>query len=228
MKCFRDLDPWNISFLRNTLTETVIINPINCDVSESLKNQIIWDDFRKGSKEALKLIYEENYSSLYHYGLKIAPDGDLVKDFIQDLFIELIDSGSRLSTTNNIRFYLLKALRNKLLSHLKKQLRHTKTDLNLSEFSFLDSIEKQLIKNEVEAELRQQVNNAIQKLSAKQQEIIYLRFFNDLSYEEIAALFKVEIQTVRNLMSRAIKTLKNDLYNGSGKSFILLILRFKI
>jgi len=197
-------------------------------MSESLKNQIIWDDFRKGSKDALKFIYEENYSSLYNYGLKFTSDKELVKDLIQELFIELIDSGLRLSTTDNIRFYLLKALRNKLTSQLSKILKYTDSDVKSSEFSFLDSIETQLIKKEVEAELQLQVSTAIQKLSDKQQEIIYLRFFNEISYQEIAKLFDVEIQTVRNLMSRAIKTLRDDLHNGISKSLILMVLRFQI
>lgn len=197
-------------------------------MSEGLKNQIIWDDFRKGSKDALKFIYEENYSSLYNYGLKFTLDKELVKDLIQELFVELIDSGLHLSSTDNIRFYLLKALRNKLTSQLSKILKYTDSDVKSSEFSFWDSIETQLIKKEVEAELQLQVSNAIKKLSDKQQEIIYLRFFNEISYQEIAKLFDVEIQTVRNLMSRAIKALRDDLHNGISKSLILMILRFKL
>lgn len=194
-------------------------------MSESLKNQIIWNDFRNGSKEAMKLIYEENYSSLYYYGVKFTSDIEIVKDIIQELFLELIDSGTRLSNTDNIRFYLLKALRNKLISHLSHQSRFVQTDSKSVEFNFLDSIENQLIKTEVEVEIQNQVRSAVKKLSDKQQEIIYLRFYNDLSYPEIATIFKVEMQTVRNLMSRAIHSLKNDLQDEIGKSLILMFLK---
>ena len=197
-------------------------------MSKSLKNQIIWDDFRKGSKDALKFIYGENYSSLYNYGLKFTSDNELVKDLIQELFVELIDSGLRLSTTDNIRFYLLKALRNKLTNQLSKILKNTHSDVTSSEFSFLDSIESQLIKKEVEVELQLQMSNAIQKLSDKQQEIIYLHYYNNISYQEIAKLFEVEIQTVRNLMCRAVKTLRDDLFIKFGKSLILMVLRFQL
>jgi RNA polymerase sigma factor (sigma-70 family) len=197
----------------------------NGSVLEEIKNKIIWDEFRNGSKIALSFIYEENYSSLNYYGLKFTTDKELVKDLIQELFVELIDSGLNLSSTDNIRFYLLKALRYKLTNHITRISKYTHTDLRILEFSFLDSIENQLIKKEVETDLQVKMKNAICKLSEKQQEIIYLRFFNDLSYTEIAKLFGVEMQTVRNLMSRAIKTLKDDLNNGIGKSLILMVLR---
>ena len=173
----------------------------------------------------MKLIYEENYSSLYYYGVKFTSDIEIVKDIIQELFLELIDSGTRLSNTDNIRFYLLKALRNKLISHLSHQSRFVQTDSKSVEFNFLDSIENQLIKTEVEVEIQNQVRSAVKKLSDKQQEIIYLRFYNDLSYPEIATIFKVEMQTVRNLMSRAIHSLKNDLQDEIGKSLILMFLK---
>ena len=198
-------------------------------MSEKLKNQIVWDEFRKGSKIALETIYEDNYASLYHYGQKFTQDNDLIKDLIHKLFIELIDSGLSLSRTDNIRFYLLKSLRNKLLRQLSEKLRFTNKLTESADFNLVDSIESQLIKIEVEEQLRNQVTNAIKKLSVKQQEIIYLRFYSDISYQDIATIFDVNIQTVRNLMSRAINSLKEDLQNNNlSKHLILFVLNSSI
>lgn len=198
-------------------------------MSEKLKNQIVWDEFRKGSKMALETIYEDNYASLYHYGQKFTQDNDLIKDLIHELFIELIDSGLSLSRTDNIRYYLLKSLRNKLLRQLSEKLKFTNKLTGSADFNLVDSIESQLIKNEVEEQLRNQVTTAIKKLSVKQQEIIYLRFYSDISYQEIATLFDVNIQTVRNLMSRAINSLKEDLQNNNlSKHLILFVLNCSI
>lgn len=198
-------------------------------MSENIKNQIIWDEFRKGSKEALETIYEDNYSSLYYYGLKFSQDKDIIKDLIHELFFELIDSGERLSRTDNIRFYLLKALRNKILRQLAETSKFSnKLDENVG-FDMVGSIESQLIKEEIEEYLQNHILTAIKKLSVKQQEIIYLRFYNDISYQEIAVLFDVNIQTVRNLMGRAIKSLKDDLNNNNiSKNLILFILNLSI
>ena len=199
-------------------------------VSESLKNQIIWDNFRKGSKDALETIYADNYALLYHYGNKFSQDKELIKDLIQELFIELIDSGSRLSKTDNIRFYLIKALRNKLIRQLSKNAKFSNKLEESAVFNLTDSIESQLIKVEAEEQLKKQIITAIKKLSVKQQEIIYLRFYKDLSYHEIADLFNIEIQTARNLISRAIKLLKEDFQNNNntGNNLILLALGLQV
>jgi RNA polymerase sigma factor (sigma-70 family) len=198
-------------------------------VSEGLRNSIIWNEFRKGNKEALETIYEENYSSLYNYGMKFSRDIDIIKDLIHELFIELINAGSRLSNTDNIRFYLLKALRNKLIKQLSESSKFTNKFDEAAGFNLIDSIESQLIKEEVEEQLKNQIIKAISKLSFKQQEIIYLRFYNDIPYHEIAILFDVNIQTVRNLMNRAINSLKEDLRNNNlSKHLILFVLNLSI
>jgi RNA polymerase sigma factor (sigma-70 family) len=198
-------------------------------VTESLKNRIIWNEFRQGNKEALQIIYEDNYSSIYHYGLKFTKDKGLIKDHIHELFMELIDSGLRLSQTDNIRFYLLKAMRYKLLKQLSG---HSKQNSHLDEsveFDMIDSIESQMIVKEVEDQVRQQVVAAIKKLSAKQQEIIYLKFYRELSYQEIALMFEVNIQTVRNLMQRAIHSLKDDLEKKNvSKQLLLLVFNLPV
>jgi RNA polymerase sigma factor (sigma-70 family) len=198
-------------------------------LSENRKDQIIWDEFRRGNKAALEIIYEDNYSSMYYYGLKFSKDIDLIKDLIQELFIELIDSGIKISSTDNIRFYLLKSLRYKLIRHFSRALKTSNDDELPVKFDLIDSIEIQLIKKETEEELQKRIIIAIKKLSIKQQEIIYLRFYNDLSYQEIAALFDVNIQTVRNLMGRAINSLKEDLQkNNLNKHLILFLLNLSI
>lgn len=198
-------------------------------MTKTVKDQIIWNSFREGNKEALEIIYEENYSSLFHYGLKFTSDEDLVKDLIHELFIDLIDSGEKLSATDNIRFYLLKAMRNKLSKHLAANLKLKSDQLDASGFTLVESIENQLIKKEMEENARTQIIASVSKLSKKQQEIIYLRFYNDMSYQKIAELFEVKIQTVRNLMSRAIQSLKDDLEkNKIDKQIILFILNLRV
>jgi RNA polymerase sigma-70 factor (ECF subfamily) len=198
-------------------------------LAEKVKDQIIWDEFLNGSQAALEFIYEDNYSALYYYGNKFTKDNDLIKDLIHELFIELIDSGRKLSKTNNIRFYLLKALRNKLLKQLSKKSIFTDSSPESSSFNIIESVENKLINEEISEESRNSILGAIKKISVKQQEIIYLRFYNDLSYQEIAVLFNVEIQTVRNLISRAIKSLKNEFVaTGINKQLILFVLGLSI
>lgn len=198
-------------------------------MNENIKDQMIWDNFREGSKSALEIIYTDNYSPLFYYGRKFTKEDDLIKDTIQELFIELIQSGKKLSGTYNIRFYLLRALRNKLLHQLSVISKMKTGQVHKAGFSILEPIEAQLIEKEIEEGRRKQILSAIKKLSVKQQEIIYLRFYRDLSYPEIADLFEVNIQTVRNLLSRAIKSLREDLENDKlGQQMVLFVFNLPI
>jgi len=189
-------------------------------VTNTIKDLIIWDSFREGNSKALELIYEENYSPLFYYALKFTKDQYLIKDLIQELFVELINSGEKLSRTDNIRVYLLKALRNKIRAQSARTAKRQSRLAGYAEFDLLDSVEARIIKKETDETIQNRITSAIKQLSPKQQEVIYLRFYHDMPFTEIAALFEVNIQTVRNLLTRAITQLKEYL----GKTQIILFL----
>lgn len=195
-------------------------------MTNTIKDLIIWDSFREGNSKALQLIYEDNYSPLFYYALKFTSDRNLIKDLIQELFVELINSGKKLSRTDNVRIYLLKALRNKILFQLAQKSKRQSRFPDAVEFNLLDSIEAQLIKKEIDEDIQTRITSAVKKLSPRQQEIIYLRFYRDVSYTEIADLFDVKIQTVRNLLTRAIAQLKEDL-GKVNKQMILFLLNLR-
>jgi RNA polymerase sigma factor (sigma-70 family) len=197
-------------------------------VSNALRDLVIWDNFREGNREALEIIYEDNYSPLFHYALKFTNDKDLIQDLIQELFVELINSGKKLAKTDNIRVYLLKALRNKILFQLARKVKRQSHFPDHKEFNLLDSIEAQLIKKEVDEDIQIRITSAVKKLSPKQQEVIYLRFYQDMPYPEIAGLFDVKVQTVRNLLTRAITQLKEELGDKNiNKQMILFLLNLR-
>lgn len=69
----------------------------------SLGDVQLWQDFQIGSESAFATIYEKNANFLYSYGLKIVSDKELVKDSIQDLFVELWDAKNRVSKVRSIK-----------------------------------------------------------------------------------------------------------------------------
>ena len=66
---------------------------------DQLKNreywQRIWIRFKDGDLDAFGEIYEEYIDLMYDYGSKITQDKDLVKDCIQDLFVDLYKYGEK-------------------------------------------------------------------------------------------------------------------------------------
>src|ERR1700754_5107003 len=93
---------------------------------------LLWLQFKNGDREAFAVLYEKFIIPLIAYGTKLCPDRELLKDQIQELFVELWNSRENLSIPGATRFYLLKALRYKLI-RLEKH-RHTRVDAQNGQF----------------------------------------------------------------------------------------------
>ena len=68
-----------------------------------------------------------------------------------------------------------------------------------------------LISKEIDEDIKNRLRNALGLLTKRQKEIIYLRFYEGLSYDEIETIVQVNYQTIRNCVYEAIKVLKKDL-----------------
>ena len=187
----------------------------------SAEDKALWADFKDGSRASFALIYKNYFFSLYRYGLKRGYAREVVKDSIQDLFVELWKYRQNLKDTDKIEFYLLKSLRNKL----SKQVSPVK-DGGTSPGLLPDdigpgdlSIEDKLIEEQTLLQHKKNVLQAIDLLSQRQQEAIRLKYFQNLKNEEIAEHMAISVPSVYNLVSKAIKTLRKQL----GKAFVLLL-----
>lgn len=173
----------------------------------------LWEAFKSGDKDAFSIIYKENIDDLLSYGYRITSDRQLIRDSIQDLFLNLWQTRLKLSSTDSIRFYLYRSLRNKIIGDIRK-INHTKIDsTNLFEDIIgALSIEDDLIESEQLSEQLLRLKRAIQQLPKRQQEIIQLRYYHDFSFEEIAEMMQINNQSVRNLLHRAITELRQFFY----------------
>jgi RNA polymerase sigma factor (sigma-70 family) len=184
-----------------------------------------WDRFRDGDDLALSAIYSDNVVSLYQYGLKFTVNRDLIEDTIHDLFLDLIRNRETIGDTDNIQFYLFKSFRRKLFRRLKKELRYTDNLLSDMMFDISYSVEQEIISGEQRDNTSRSVLNAIEKLSPRQKEAIYLRFNKELDYNEISGILGMGIEASRNLVYRAIKSLKESILKAGGGSVLLFILK---
>lgn len=180
---------------------------------EALSDTEIWAGFQQGDKQALEYIYCTYAKALFAYGMKVKRNRSLVKDCIQELFVELWKSRSNLSTTNNIKFYLLKALKLKIRHQLNKESHLdsvTEVAYN-SPLSISVSYEEGLIATQTYQEVHQKISNMVKQLPHRQQEIIHLLFFEGLSYEEISSIMNIHTQSVYTLVWKALSSLKKQL-----------------
>ncbi len=182
----------------------------------------LWERFQKGDRDALGKIYRNHVDFLYSYGMHFCLDGERVKDCLQDLFRDLWLEREHLTTSvQNIRYYLLSSLRRRLLRSLQKERRY-QSDLPDDSFDFelIPSHESAIVADEIYKEQKAKLQQGIATLTRRQREVIYLRFYQNLSYAEIAGIMVMKIDSVYNLISKAIGLLKNSMV-----LFFLLLLQ---
>lgn len=171
--------------------------------------RIIWARFLKGDNQVLSLIYLQHSNALYDYGCRFTVDKDLVKDCIQDVFCTLIRTRSHLGETDNIRLYLLKSLKRKIIREIACS-GHQPKLLDSQEYQFdlrwAENIDDQM--HEFDEEKKQLLTTAMLSLTDRQKEAIYLRFNRGLEYEEISFILSLNYQSSRALVHRAIEKLR--------------------
>lgn len=174
------------------------------------KLQKIWQRFFENDETALIIIYNEYANQLFSYGMKIVQNEDLVKDSIQEVFINLIDNKKRITLTSRIHFYLFKSLRNKLYEELRAKNRKDLHNIKAAEENPVEemNVEARIIENEVEQDKRIKLQLVMKNLSDKQKEILYLRFTDGMEYDEIANILDIDIASARTLLYRSLKSLR--------------------
>ncbi len=183
----------------------------------------LWARFKEGDNNALAEIYASNSKKLYWYGLSFTKNDSLIEDAIQDLFSELIASRKNLSSTNNIQFYLLKSFKRILQRKIKKEKKFLLPDDQIYyNFEVTHSVEYFIVKEEKYKQKLTLLHEAIKLLTSRQREVIYLKFSENLSYEEIAEIMDMTVESCRNLMCKAIRSLKNSLSEKDTFSLLYL------
>ncbi|MEL7586870.1 MAG: RNA polymerase sigma factor [Prolixibacteraceae bacterium] len=188
----------------------------------------LWAAFLKGDQQVLSLIYLLHVNALFDYGCRISSDHDLIKDCIQDTFFTILKNRRTLSPTNNVRLYLFKAFKRKLIRELQKKTRYLQINAENGdrfEINFLKSFDHAEL--EVTEEQKQKLLEAVNILSARQREAIYLRFIRGMDYRDISVIMDLNYQSSRALIHRAIGKLREALH-GESETFsraLLFILR---
>ena len=172
----------------------------------------IWDDFRNGDKSAYEFIYRKYAPMLYNYGFQITANRALTQDCIQELFITLLVCRVKIKKTDSIKFYLYKSLRRALMQAMKRDNRYTgRCEEFENSFNVVLSYEYDLIEEQVSAERSAQLHKALDDLPPRQKEVIFLRFFEDLSFEQIAVVMGIEQSSVYKIIYKAIHNLQGRL-----------------
>lgn len=163
--------------------------------------------------------YEEYIDELFAYGIAFGMGKDFVLDAIHDLFLHLFESADKIKITGSPKSYLLGALKNRIISSLRKQTNWSSLNEEV-EYDFKIEVDAEtLMENEEERKhYEKEVEDLLNLLTSKQREVIYLRFTKSLSIQEISDILDITPKSVRKMIYRAIERMQQ------GKIELLLLL----
>jgi RNA polymerase sigma factor (sigma-70 family) len=176
----------------------------------SNQSQEAWKSFKRGDFNALGILFEIYYHELFYYGIKIVNLPELVKDIIQDLFANVWERRNKMTTIDNFKAYLIISLRHELIRRLSL-IRKESNSEEMSTFQFSFSPEEFLILDEETKNHSRLLSESMSRLTERQREVILLRFFHNLDFEQIGRALDMNVQSVRNLLFRSLEKIRKDM-----------------
>ena len=177
------------------------------------------------TRKDIASLYTQYVDDLFTYGLNLGFDRETVEDAIHDIFVKIATDEKSLNDVSNIRFYLFRSLKNRLLDIHKRQRPHTAIEEVDSSaeipFNIDVNVEDLLIEKEDQMQIKTEIEQMLNTLTDRQREIIYLRYVQEYDYEQISALLHISVHGCRKLVSTAIRSLREKF--GTLITFLTLL-----
>ena len=186
----------------------------------------LWKGLLSGDQELFLALYNKYYHTLLFIGLKEIKDAQLVKDAIQQLFLYLWEKRGNIQTANNVKSYLVTSFLRKLSDDWKKTTRISKLQVVSSDYTTETPLtpEECLIKKDEQHRSFEMLQSYLNELPARQKELIFMKFYEGLSYDEIVQQTGLSHRTVYNKIHEALKKLKLDIAGSRNTHSITLSL----
>ena len=189
--------------------------------------KLIVEQLKNGNEDAYKYIYDYHYVLLCHVANQYLNDNFLSETIVGDVIFHLWEIRETLNITISIRSYLIKAVRNRSIDHLKSG--SEKKEISFSVLVPEEMSEEKYLQSDnyplgilLERELEHEIRMAIDKLPIECRCVFEKSRFVEKKYEEISRELGISINTVKYHIKNALSFLQTEL----SKYLIALILFF--
>lgn len=186
-------------------------------------------EMASGNYAAFTLLYKAHVRQVTNYAFKFTDDIQIIEDSIHDIFVWLWNNRCQLQINNSFKGYLLKSVRTSVISKIQKNKKVILSDKAGEENNFCSFMSPEAESSHADSYciLQKKMADALGTLTAKQKEVVYLRFYQGLSFDEIAANMNLTTKGCYKLMGRAISELRKNFHSFEVfLSFFILLLNF--
>lgn len=163
--------------------------------------------YLQGNKQAFSFLIIKYNKLLFNYIYRSLQNREISEDLVQETFIRVIKNITRFHEDKLFRPWIYTIATNLVRNELRnkkrrKEVFHSSTVISTAQ----NQIEKMVIKEDLE-----KLHHCLQLLSSNNREIFLLRFYDKLSFEEIAEIVNCKTTTARTRMFYALKKLRQFL-----------------
>ena len=175
-----------------------------------MEDHILIRGITNGNETSFATLYSKYVDVLFSYGVGLGYEREIIKDAIQDVFLKLLNHKFADSEISNLKFYLFRSLKNRLIDLHKNRIINDELDNCEFDFSIKVSVLDDIIEAENKKILEQRINKLLDSLTNRQREAIVLRYVHELEYDKIGALLDMTPKASRKLVSRAMERMRNQ------------------
>lgn len=177
---------------------------------------------RGGSHECFRLVYDKWAAALYHYVLSLVKSDVSAQDIVQDTFVKLWERHTDVNPDCSIKAYLFTISYHNVVSEFRRQ---ANNPAMVDFISYSNATAERSDARLSFDEFSQRLNQAKEKLTARQREIFELKNEFDLKPREIEARLGLSNQTVRNQLAAAMRIIRKEL---SDYAVLLALIAYEI
>jgi RNA polymerase sigma-70 factor, ECF subfamily len=169
---------------------------------------------------AFEQLFKSHFVQLCNFASQYVSDMDAARDICQKVFILLWENREQINTDQNVRSYLFTSVKNRCLNYIRDQKKYRSRILDVD----IQDIDIAFEEDEMATdELQIKIQKSLDALPEKCRQVFIMSRFEEKKYQEIAIALDISIKTVEAHMSRALRSLREDL---KDHLYVLLLLLF--
>ena len=178
-----------------------------------LSDRALLNNYLSGDRSAISELIERHSQRVRNYIGMMVKDDDIANDIFQETFIkavQVIDEG-RYVDSGKFLSWVLRIAHNRVLDHFRREKSSKQVNESEAGYDMIGTMrfsEPTAEDNLVLSEVEQTVRNLIDQLPEEQQEVVRLRYYSKLSFQEIAEQTDVSINTALGRMRYALINLR--------------------
>ncbi len=184
------------------------------NVSSKVTDEELAMAYVNGDNNAFDLLLSRNQQKLYSYILFVVRDSEVAEDVFQDTFVKVIMKlrSGRYTDCGKFSAWIMRIAHNVIMDYYRdRRVESVMTTVGNEDLSQLDThqvivsnVENRYVNEQVYADVHRMMN----LLPASQREVVFMRFFQGMSFKEISQATNVSINTALGRMRYAVLNLR--------------------